>query len=609
MTTNYIINKTDGTFLVSVPEGTVISQSGLHLIGKNYVGFGQALNDDLVALAENFASNVGPVAPLTGQLWFDKSQNKIKVYTGTAFKGLTVGHFQNTRPNTAAENEFWYDTSTSKLYVYSGGQFNLVGPNIANTKSGLISDTIADTAGIGHDVLRLVLNSNNLAIITKDEFLPAATQQGFLASTVLAPGINVGNAVNVNSNHPEIPFKLVGTSTLADALNDGGSGLTAQYILRSDQSGTVNGSLTAYNGFYVGATGKLSLAPDTVTNDLLITHSGKNGSVFINAADATATLGQPIVTVRGANRAVGIGTTAPATTLHVLGDTTLQGNVNVGAPSSSGFFWNGQNVDTADNSNRVATTAYVKAQLIDTVLAGAPTATTAQSTDNSARIATTAWVASQGFKTVSGISGLTASTSGTVVGAVSGVKTLNFVGPNIVATATTADSVDVSVIPPALVAGVPSGLISMWYGLATSCPVGWAVCNGTHGTPDLRDRFIVGAGTTYNQGTTGGAASSQTNNAGAHNHGGFTGDTVLTVEQLPAHSHNFSTTLGTRKVSAGGSAPNAITSSNYDTALTNPIASTGGGLAHNHTIATDGTHNHAVNTLPPYYALCYIMKL
>ena len=80
---------------------------------------------------------------------------------------------------------------------------------------------------------------------------------------------------------------------------------------------------------------------------------------------------------------------------------------------------------------------------------------------------------------------------------------------------------------------IPSGIITMWSGTTTNIPFGWLLCNGLNGTPDLRDRFIVGAGNGYNVGTTGGEA--------AH---------TLSITELPSHNHTASTSVSLNNLSA-----------------------------------------------------------
>lgn len=603
-TVNYLINKTDGSFLAAIPQGTIVAQSGISLIGKNYTGFGEVLNENLVALLENFSNTTPPSNSLAGQLWYDRGSNTLKCYSGTSYKNLVTGFFQSSEPATAGENEFWFDTVSKKLYVYNSGSFSLVGPNVANVRSGVISDIIRDTDGVSHDVLRVVLDGNNLAIITKDTFLPVALE-GFLSSTTLYPGINLSNTDD---------YKLIGTASLALALEDGGAGLTASKILRNDQSGIVNGSLTATNGFFI-SNDKLRLTGSF--GDLILSNSNPQKDIQVRTTDSTSTTSAAI-TIKGSNKNVGINTSVPATTLHVVGDTTLQGNVTVGAPSSTSALWLGVPLSKNDQSNRLATTVYVKDQFVDSLLKGTPIAEeTIPADDSTSRLATTAWVKSQGFKTASGISGITITKSGSVIAAPEGVKKVDFIGSNISVTGS-GDSVSVSVIIPDAINPIPSGLISLWFGSIASIPTGWALCDGSSGTPDLRDRFVVGAGGAYTVNATGGAANSTSSTAGSHNHTGLTGDTALTVSQMPPHNHrlyghtsggdgnseNFTVSPGVAGQKDGGFGYTDTGSS-----ASKLIENTGTGLGHNHSITTDGTHSHQVSTLPPYYALCYIMKL
>jgi len=166
---------------------------------------------------------------------------------------------------------------------------------------------------------------------------------------------------------------------------------------------------------------------------------------------------------------------------------------------------------------------------------------------------------------------------------------------------------------------IPPGLIAMWSGSVANIPSGWALCDGRNGTPDLRDRFIVGAGGSYNVGDTGGASS-----------------VTLNTSQIPSHSHSGSAS------SAGSHTHGAspyVTNSSYRnfiaadmatlsrftpdisgprdgrTFLENSVAgelqiNMGSAGSHSHSItigSTGGGQPH--ENRPPYYALAYIMKL
>ena len=148
----------------------------------------------------------------------------------------------------------------------------------------------------------------------------------------------------------------------------------------------------------------------------------------------------------------------------------------------------------------------------------------------------------------------------------------------------------------------PQGIICMWSGNVNNIPTGWALCNGNNGTPDLRDRFIVGAGNNYAIGNTGGA------------------DTItLTQAQIPAHTHT-----GTTNIS--GEHTHAYTDFNPETPYLNDGYSVPGNgfgtnrFNHNKVTSPAGNHEHTFTTnatgggqpfdnRPVYYALAYIIKL
>jgi hypothetical protein len=134
--------------------------------------------------------------------------------------------------------------------------------------------------------------------------------------------------------------------------------------------------------------------------------------------------------------------------------------------------------------------------------------------------------------------------------------------------------------------GFPSGGIIIWSGSSASIPSGWLLCDGSSSTPDLRNRFVVGATSTYAVGATGGSADAI---VVSHTH-------TATVTD-PGHSH----TVGISTISDSGSgSPPRMTNSGSTTTST---ATTGITVA-NSTTGSSGTNAN----LPPYYALCYIMK-
>jgi hypothetical protein len=146
---------------------------------------------------------------------------------------------------------------------------------------------------------------------------------------------------------------------------------------------------------------------------------------------------------------------------------------------------------------------------------------------------------------------------------------------------------------PATGATIPAGLIAMWSGSIGSIPSGWYLCDGSNGTPNLTDRFIVGAGTTYAVNATGGATtvSLASTNLPAHTH-------TATVNETPhQHSYNTPASPGGGGTGGLGSAGSALTSA-VSTNLT--VSVSGGG--------SGGASGTAFSILPTYYALAYIQK-
>lgn len=176
---------------------------------------------------------------------------------------------------------------------------------------------------------------------------------------------------------------------------------------------------------------------------------------------------------------------------------------------------------------------------------------------------------------------------------------------------------------------MPTGAIILWYGALGGVPSGWQLCDGTNGTPDLRDKFVVGAGGAYAPDATGGEATTNislnTGAAGGHDHGALTGAESLTASMIPSHTHtlygnsssgSFGNTqglgnVGSKVAGEGGGTAAYMTVNGSGTQLIGN--STGGTDPHDHSITAETDHTHTVadtkTNLPPYYAVYYIMKV
>ena len=160
--------------------------------------------------------------------------------------------------------------------------------------------------------------------------------------------------------------------------------------------------------------------------------------------------------------------------------------------------------------------------------------------------------------------------------------------------ATTAATARTNLDVAQAVYAVPSGGIIIWSGSQASIPTGWLLCNGSSSTPDLRDRFIVGAGSTYAVAASGGAANAV---LVSHTHT-FTGTALGTHQHKPVNG----AAMGLSPGGGGGLGGGDLNSSSGNVDTSAVSAGTPAG-----TNSTEGSSGVNAN-LPPYYALCYIMK-
>ena len=149
----YTINKTDGTVLTTVVDGTLNTDTTLQLIGRNYEGYGEAFNENLVKLLENSSNATAPTAPIKGELWFDATNNNLKVYNGTSFDIPNPSRRAVSQPTSSLQKGvIWFDTGNNDLYVYNGTSFI----------NGLLTDQILDEDNMATDSATRVASQQSI---------------------------------------------------------------------------------------------------------------------------------------------------------------------------------------------------------------------------------------------------------------------------------------------------------------------------------------------------------------------------------------------------------------------------------------------------------------
>tara|TARA_B100001093_G_scaffold310015_1_gene295787 strand:- start:709 stop:2124 length:1416 start_codon:yes stop_codon:yes gene_type:complete len=332
----YTINRTDGTIIATIQDGTSDNTTSLTLFGKSFSNFGEALNEDLVKLLENSASTSSPTAPLKGELWFDTTTNQIKVYDGSSFKPTGGAKASATAPTGPSVGDLWLDSTHDQVFVYTGDsrthqvndKWELVGPafTASQTQSGWKIETLASSAG-NRIVSSMYAGNVRVAILSKETFTPTVTQSGFAE---IKAGITLNSLLGAafeGSSSQASNIDVSGTTNPSGTVIAGGN------FLRADASDTTTGRITIDSdlGLVVGDAQELEVTVASNNVTIAQTSQDKNLSFTINDGGATKT---PLA-FTGATGAIAL-----------TGDVTITGNLNITGEYNSSV----SNVSTYDDA-------------------------------------------------------------------------------------------------------------------------------------------------------------------------------------------------------------------------------------------------------------------
>jgi hypothetical protein len=292
------------------------------LVGKNYAGYGEFLDENFIHLLENGSNTTAPASPLTGQLWWDKTNNLLKVYNGSIFKTISAATASASQPSSNVTGDLWYDTTNQQLKVYTGASFLVVGPGYSQAQgtSGAIPETILNNVGATRYITSLYVNNVRVAIIYDGaSFTPEAAL--VTAFPTIFPGMTLSASVS--------GAVFAGSATNAQLLDS----LDSSQFMRTDTATSTTGVLRVQNntGLFVGVANVFNV--NTTSTDANIKSNISGGNLIIQANVSGTTFN--VATALGASGTFAIANAATVgTTLTVTGNSS-GGNLTTGGQVSA----------------------------------------------------------------------------------------------------------------------------------------------------------------------------------------------------------------------------------------------------------------------------------
>ena len=233
----YQVDKFNGAFFVSVEDGTIDTTSDLRFVGKNYAGYGEVQNENFLHLLENFSNTTAPPKVVTGQIWFDSANKKLKFYDGSRFKLAGGAEVSTTAPSGLTTGDFWWDSAAKQLYAWTGTEFALIGPEASpDLGSSIVSASVVKgtvgTAVGPHTILKVLADDKVIGIFSKTAFTLDNAQNAIDDFTVIKKGFTLAKSQTGVSTDD---YVMWGTANNAARL---GGFAADQYIKQGENSFT-----------------------------------------------------------------------------------------------------------------------------------------------------------------------------------------------------------------------------------------------------------------------------------------------------------------------------------------------------------------------------------
>jgi hypothetical protein len=279
----YQVDKFNGTFLVSVDDGTIDTTTDLRFVGKNYAGYGEVQNENFLHLLENFANTSAPPKRVTGQIWYDSGLKKLRFYDGTKFRTASGAEIGPTPPSGLQAGDFWFDTGAEQLYAYTGTEFVLIGPETLPDlgASAVQAQVVKDTLNNNHTIVKFQSGGDVISIVSKDAFTLNSVLNPITGFSVIKKGVNL---VNTNGTTGVTTTDHYFWGSASNALRLGG--FPASEYVRLGEVSFTNAIAFADAGLTVGDQNDLRIRVENGDEPIIENRLGNTITLRIRVSDS-----------------------------------------------------------------------------------------------------------------------------------------------------------------------------------------------------------------------------------------------------------------------------------------------------------------------------------
>jgi hypothetical protein len=257
----YIINNTRGDIIAEVLDNEIDTDTlPLAMIGKSATNFGESINENFVKLLENFANPLAPTNAILGQLWYDSSEGRVKVFDGDNFRNTGGPIVSSVKPTNLTSGDLWINSQDNQMYFFDGTDLVLAGPIYKQSQgiNGFVVDTITDTAGTPQTIAKVFVGDKLVGFFSKTTFNPGNAIAGHTGT------VSIGFNFAIDSLDSPTTFTLKNTTVdkSLGLVDQNGNFRTAENFITNDANVDINGYVEINNdeGIYIGDTGELQIS-------------------------------------------------------------------------------------------------------------------------------------------------------------------------------------------------------------------------------------------------------------------------------------------------------------------------------------------------------------